>query len=71
MTGMLERVLAHGAGPGADRPALTAPGGAALTHRGLSDAVSATVNGLRRNGFEPGDRLLFSVRLGALLSQAW
>ncbi|MFF1382444.1 class I adenylate-forming enzyme family protein [Arthrobacter sp. NPDC058288] len=53
-----------------DRPAITAPGGRrgrpgkTITYRELVAGIESTAAGLRREGFGPGERLLFSVRPG-------
>ncbi|WP_104172042.1 class I adenylate-forming enzyme family protein [Arthrobacter sp. Y81] len=53
-----------------DHPAITAPGkrsgrpGKTISYRNLADGIESTAAGLRRDGFGPGERLLFSVRPG-------
>ena len=53
-----------------DHPAITAPGkrsgrpGKTISYRDLADGIESTAAGLRRDGFGPGERLLFSVRPG-------
>ncbi len=54
---ILEAAEEHGAAP-----ALTGPRGATLTHAALAVRVRAVAHRLRAAGFEPGERLLFSVR---------
>ncbi|MEU5691812.1 class I adenylate-forming enzyme family protein [Actinosynnema sp. NPDC020468] len=48
----------------ASATALTDARGRSLTYRELSDRVLATASRLRARGFEPGTRMLFSVRPG-------
>ncbi len=43
-------------------PALTGPGGRTLTHGQLGARIRAVAGRLRAAGFEPGERMLFSVR---------
>ena len=58
---LLQRVLqAAASNPG--RPALSSHHGRTLRYRDLAIAVVATAKGLRRNGFLPGQRLLFGLR---------
>ena len=53
-----------------DHPAITAPGkrsgrpGKTISYRDLAAGIESTAAGLRRDGFGPGERLLFSVRPG-------
>lgn len=53
-----------------DHPAVTAPGkrsgkpGKTISYRDLAAGIESTAAGLRREGFGPGERLLFSVRPG-------
>ncbi|MEO5317907.1 class I adenylate-forming enzyme family protein [Arthrobacter sp. CC3] len=53
-----------------DHPAITAPGkrggkpGKTISYRDLAAGIESTAGGLRREGFGPGERLLFSVRPG-------
>ncbi|MBT2537090.1 class I adenylate-forming enzyme family protein [Arthrobacter sp. ISL-69] len=53
-----------------DHPAITAPGkrsgrpGKTISYRDLAGGIESTAAGLRRDGFGPGERLLFSVRPG-------
>lgn len=53
-----------------DQPAITAPGkrsgrpGKTISYRDLAAGIESTAAGLRRDGFGPGERLLFSVRPG-------
>ncbi|KIS26739.1 AMP-dependent synthetase [Arthrobacter sp. SPG23] len=57
-----------------DHPAITAPGrrggrrgakpGKTISYRDLAAGIESTAAGLRREGFGPGERLLFSVRPG-------
>ncbi|CAN7444195.1 class I adenylate-forming enzyme family protein [Arthrobacter sp. LjRoot78] len=53
-----------------DHPAITAPGkrsgkpGKTISYRDLAAGIESTAEGLRREGFGPGERLLFSVRPG-------
>jgi acyl-CoA synthetase (AMP-forming)/AMP-acid ligase II len=54
---ILEAAEEHGAAP-----ALTGPRGTTLTHAALAVRVRAVAHRLRAAGFEPGERLLFSVR---------
>src|SRR5687768_3287400 len=54
---ILEAAEEHGAAP-----ALTGPRGATLTYAALAVRVRAVAHRLRAAGFEPGERLLFSVR---------
>ena len=53
-----------------DYPAVTAPGkrngrpGKTISYRKLAAGIESTAAGLRKDGFGPGERLLFSVRPG-------
>ncbi|UZX04126.1 acyl--CoA ligase [Arthrobacter sp. CDRTa11] len=53
-----------------DHPAITGPGkrngrpGRIISYRDLAAGIESTAAGLRRDGFGPGERLLFSVRPG-------
>lgn len=45
-----------------DGPALTDPQGRTLTHSQLAEQIRSAAEGLRLHGFQPGERLLFSIR---------
>ncbi|SDO35501.1 Acyl-CoA synthetase (AMP-forming)/AMP-acid ligase II [Nakamurella panacisegetis] len=58
---LLDRIL-RAAALHPDRPALSGHRGRTLRYRDLAVAVLATAKGLRRNGFRPGDQMLYCVR---------
>ncbi len=58
---LLQPIL-HAAVTYPGRPALSGHRGRPLRYRDLAVAIVATAKGLRRNGFEPGQRLLLALR---------
>jgi long-chain acyl-CoA synthetase len=58
---LLDRIL-RAATTYPNRPALSGHRGRPMRYRDLAVSVIATAKGLRRSGFQSGDRLLFSIR---------